>query len=373
MLFGLPGIYYNGTITIRHQIKNSSAWEYRGPNGCGNDDNDEKEYTYPALFVAAPRGNRADVNPFHWNLYGFQPADQTNQSSGYLDVYQRWVQIRSSDFALPLTSYGGSFSYDGSDALYRNSDATNEHSITRVYWDTKITDWDDDKFSASAEYTNVPPIPHNAYVPYSTRYQARNSQYFTLSDVCAYNQTTNSKLGPLRHSVIPKGNDYFNTTTPTLWLSKGAKAEMKDIGAKSMTFSLEQSVKSGLAYMSERHAICGKHKDLPFIMSLVFERSYIREIRTRDYSVDWMMDLDISIEFKGDIVSENSTRITGRQNGDVVFERTYETPSPTGIGGPRGPGGSGGSASSAISLMELSGLATWLLAVFSMTLLVFVV
>ncbi|KAJ4312897.1 hypothetical protein N0V84_009707 [Fusarium piperis] len=369
MLFGLPGIYYNGIITIRHHIKNSSTWEFRGANGCGNDDDDEKEYTYPALFVAAPRGNSSDVNPFYWNLYGFQPADQTNQSRGpYLDVYQRWVQIRSSDFVLSKTSYGGSFTFDGSDALYRNSDSTNDQQTTRVYWDTKITDWDGDKFSASAEYTRVPPIPNNAYIPYRSRYDVRTSQYFTLSDVCAYNQTTGSASGPLPPSVIPKGNDYLNTTTPTLWLNKGAKAEMKDIGSKSMTFSLEQTIKSAIPYMSERQAICGKREDSTFYMSTVFERSPFWEIRAYDkYDAYWSMDLDISIEFKGEIVSENSTKITGRQNGDVTFGRVYATPRPTG-----GPGGSGGSASSAISLTELSGVATWVLTMFSMALLVFV-
>jgi hypothetical protein len=368
MLFGLPGIYYNGTITVRHRIKNSTVWELKGANGCGNDDDDEKKYTYPALFVAAPRGNSSDVNPFHWNLYGFQPADQTNQSRGpYLDVYQRWVQIRSSDFILSRTSYGGSFAFDGSDALYRNSDSTDEQQTTRVYWDTKITDWDNDKFSASAEYTNVPPIPDNAYVPYNDRYDVRFSQYFTLSDVCAYNQTTGAGalFQPLPPSRIPKGNDYLNTTTPTFWLSKGAKAEMKDIGANSMTFSLKHTIKSAYPYISDRQAICGKNEDLTFVMSEVFERSYFREMLTyEDYDAVWTMDLDISIEFKGEIVSENSTRITGRQDGDVLFARVYATPRPS--------GSSGGSTSSAISFTELSSVATWVVVVFSMTLLVFV-
>lgn len=39
-LYGLPGLYYNGAITIRHELSSNTAWAI----GCNNDDEETKIY-----------------------------------------------------------------------------------------------------------------------------------------------------------------------------------------------------------------------------------------------------------------------------------------------------------------------------------------
>ncbi|KAJ3541797.1 hypothetical protein NM208_g4428 [Fusarium decemcellulare] len=365
MLYGLPGIYYNGTITVRHEIKESTAWNDKGASACGNNDEAAKTYKYPALFLAAPRGNASDTNPFHWVLYGFQPEDQTTVQPGpqvpYLDVLQRWIQIRSSDFVLSGTSYGGAWTFRGQDALYRNSDATDMHQQTRVYWETNITDWKDDQFSARAVYTQLPPPPDLIIVKDGD--EKRNSQYVTLSNVCAWNQTNHlENLYPLPRSEIPNDDDFVNTTTPTLWLTRGATAEMKDIGAESMTFSLNHTLQSARVYAGQRKAACGKGDE---VSGEVFERSVFQDLYPyREFDDNWKLEVSIDLSFEGDIVSENSTSVTGRDNGDVVFKAAYETPKPS--------EGSTGSSSSGSSLTETLGAVIWTVTLLTVTLIAYV-
>lgn len=335
MLYGLPGVYYNGSLTIRHHITNSTSWDEKGPGGCGNEDNSPKTYEYPALFLAAKKGNSSDTNPFHWVLYGFQPADQIiGIDYPFLDVLQRWVQIRSSDFVISGTSYAGSWGgprgFNGPNALYRNSDASNVHLMTRVYWKTEITDMADTHFSARAEFDNLPPQLWEDTTDRETVYA---SQYLTLSDVCAYNKTTMLSTFPVPISQIPKGNSYLNTTTPTIWLSTGATAEMRDVGADEMSFSLNGSASMTTGWVMERKAQCINTETAPNLdgySKVPFERSYPWKLHTyEEYDKLLQLSVSISLSFKGSIVSENSTRVTGIEGGDLVFEAGYETPTPS--------------------------------------------
>ncbi|KAM5354888.1 hypothetical protein ACJ41O_001534 [Fusarium nematophilum] len=369
MLYGIPGLYYNGTLTVRHRIAENTAWDNRGSGSCGNNDDSAKTYRYPALFLAAPRGNTSDTNPFHWVLYGFQPADETvGVHAPYLDIHQRWVQIRSSDFVLSKTSYGGSYAYQHSDALYRNSDATNTHQNTTVYWPTNITDWDTDSFSARAVYRRKPPLAYGE--SYYGRIDVRTSQYVTLSDVCAYNQTTNLDSVAIPPSEFPKDNDYRNTTTPTVWLELGASAEMENVGANSMTFSLNDSLQLVSGYFSEGHALCAEGDNSTTDRAerhTVFEHGYFWDASNTEYlGVPWNLTVSISLSFEGDLVSENSTKITGRENGDVVFEATYETPTPSSNSNQNNDSGA------SVSMHSCIGVVAWTTAVFTASLLAFV-
>src|ERR1700712_392502 len=69
-LFELPGLYYNGTITLTHQLTQNSAWDAEALSTstgtkCDNDDRSQKTYQYPALFFVGPNGNTSDTNPIH--------------------------------------------------------------------------------------------------------------------------------------------------------------------------------------------------------------------------------------------------------------------------------------------------------------------
>lgn len=325
MVYGLPGIYYNGTVTIRHEVTNSSVWNNVGSNICGMDDKSVKTYSYPALFLAAPRGNASDTNPFHWRLFGFQPADQTNGTHApYLDIFQRWVHIRSSDFVLSNTAYGGGWRYRGYQSRYWESDSTDNQWFTNVYWPTNITKWGDGEFSARAEYTrNSSKGSFSSYPEGVT-----SSNYVTLSNVCAHNQAIYGSENP--KSKIPKGNDYANTTTPTVWLQLGAKAEINNVGAESMSFTLNNTLGRAVPYISGRQAQCTNDEAGSY---LPFELSRFSPLEPNNDYQETQMAVKISLEFKGDIVSENSTKITGREDGDVVFQDGYVTPTPSSSSG----------------------------------------
>lgn len=81
----LPGMYYNGTVTVTHKLEDSSMWLYEEPGRnpeenslwCTNNDRNTKTYQYPALIFVGNPGNDSDTNPIFWILRGYQPANQT--------------------------------------------------------------------------------------------------------------------------------------------------------------------------------------------------------------------------------------------------------------------------------------------------------
>jgi hypothetical protein len=101
--------------------------------------------------VAEGTGNSSDTNPINWALRAFQPQEQTSEN--YLDLYERWIHIRSSDFVVTDTSlqsqYNGQYEYFA-------SDATGHHQETHVYWNTSVSKTEGNTCSASEEYVAQP-------------------------------------------------------------------------------------------------------------------------------------------------------------------------------------------------------------------------
>ncbi|CAG1994229.1 unnamed protein product [Fusarium graminearum] len=330
IVYGIPGLYYNGTLTVQHHITNSSSWLDKGPGACGMADDEPNTYKYPALFLVAPTGNKTDTNPFHWRLFGFQPADQTlGATESYIDIYQRWVHLRSSDFVVSGTPYGGTYFYDTSIGRYTLSDATNRHRNTTAFWSTKITNSDIESLSARAVYKTKPPSLD--FDPDTSRPEPASSQYITFSDVCAWNSDIASQeYKPLQRSNSSH-NDHINTTTPTVWLEPGAAAEMKGIGASKMTFTLQSSLDAAKPWMNLRQAYCGdgaKQGTQDYSIDDPFELGYFYYLTNDDELSDWRLNMSFSLSFEGSLVRENSTRINGTNKDGLVFEATYETPPP---------------------------------------------
>lgn len=332
--FGLPGIYYNGSITIRHHITKSTVWDEEledddPDSGCDNDDGSPKTYTYPALLLIAPAGNESDTNPMHWALRAFQPADQLKGTSdGFIDIAQRWVYIRSSDFIVrneTLRDPDNSVFWSLLDT-WRDSDATRLNQDTRVYWPTNITSGSDGVYAARAEYAQTPPGMRALDYRLSSRiYGKHTSQFVTLSDVCVRNQVRNSITSSpegMPSSHIDNGEESRRTSTPTVWLTKGATAELLNMGAASMTMTLNNSLDATVPLSGGREAGCPGSDPDPF------EMGHFGLVHSKDdTSADpkpWTVTLSISVSFQGSIVRENSTSIDGFENGKLVFGETYD-------------------------------------------------
>ena len=346
--FGLPGLYYNGTLTIRHLLDDNTAWEdaEQVVNYCDNDDRKAKTYEYPAMLLIAPTANESDTNPFHWVLRGHQPAYDYN-GLGNVDFWQRWVYIRSSDFVLSNRTTLFSTDYDV-DRL-EDMDATEMNRETRVYWKTEVTsneDKNENTFSARAEYVEPPPmidLEDDAYrnMP-SWLPGKRTSGYVTLSDICAYDQykvddydheeeiediRVASTGGNSRRRQHQRREEQSLTgSSPTLWLEKGVEVEMEDIGAQEMTWSFNTTMTKTIPWIGTREGGCRTNG----VENEGFEwgdfyplQSYNNREDGPGYIVPWNITVKFSLSFSGSLVSENSTSIQGEKDGKLIFERDY--------------------------------------------------
>jgi hypothetical protein len=244
----------------------------------------------------------------------------------YLDIHERWIHLRSSDYVVTDNSteayYFGQYEYYA-------SDETGIHRETHTYWDTTVSPGSDDTYSVVAEYVSTPseiPLGHNSYATLPKGAGPRSSQYITLSDVCYYDQEgwqTSTHLTP--PSYIPKGNDYIWTTTPTVFLGLGAKANMSGIGANSMQFVMRSTIANALAFVSPVQASCD---DEMYTYNTRFSSNFdaMHWTEASEYSPGnlWNMTVDVQIVFQGDMVSENSTKIMGFENGTPIFEEQIE-------------------------------------------------
>lgn len=293
-LYGLPGLYYNGTITVRHQVSYNPAWSI----GCNNNDEEPKTYRYPALLLVGPTGNSSDTNPIHWSLYGYEPADEAQGlGSLFVDTLQRWVFVRSSDF---VVTGSGCRNFDS--GIYARTDATEHHQLTRVYWQTNVTETGSSTFSANAVLTHMPPTIDELRTVHFDSYEDEHthpSQYITLSDVCSFDTSNRS---------LP------NTTTPTLWITKGATVDMKDIGLESMTLTLNNSINNSICFLSDRVPSCESSRG--FEWGPFFAQADLDSAR-------WNISVSITLEFEGTLVQENSTRINGSKDGKPEFNTVY--------------------------------------------------
>lgn len=327
-LYELPGLYYNGTLTITHKLTQNSAWDTislakPGAETCANNDETQKTYEYPALFFIGPKGNDSDTNPVHWALRAYQPTDQMTGSQ-YLDVSQRWVHIRSSDFVVTDGSLKSSIF---GQYQYFASDATRMHRETRVYWDTAVTATGGDTYSATASYVAQPSevgLNDLSYGLLDEGTGPRSSQYVTLSDVCYYGQEMYAASDvSVPRSKIPKDNQYLWDTRPAVMLPLGAEASITEIGAKSMSLTMNTTVSSQLAFVNPDEATCSA----PTYGWLSYENTMyaLQWSKARwSHSNLWNISASIDISFKGDMVTENSTTIKGLEDGQLVFAETYE-------------------------------------------------
>ncbi|KAM0327510.1 hypothetical protein ACHAQA_005798 [Verticillium albo-atrum] len=339
--FGLPGLYYNGTLTIRHHITHNSAWDDEdGPiDLCDNDDRSPKTYTYPALVLIAPTGNESDTNPMHWVLRGFQPAHEYNAlPAGEVDFKQRWVYIRSSDFVITnyTQEYDTVFSPYRTNR-YRESDATKLRQTTRVYWPTNVTSEGNNVFSAHAEYAEAPPIlSKDDYTGFYPRLGKHTSQYVTLRSVCRLNQKGIEDEDDIesvrgtggisdRRQIEDKfdenGERIWYSSNPTFWLDKGMAVEMAGIGADQMTLTLNNTLKESTAWIGQRDGGCSPDESEPF----EFSEFYPAQSSNHEGSGlrPWNVTVSLSMSFEGSIVRENSTTIDGSEAGKLLFGAGY--------------------------------------------------
>jgi hypothetical protein len=329
-IYELPGLYYNGTITVTHQLTSNPAWTAeatttRAGEKCRNNDHETKTYEYPALFFVGPNGNSSDTNPIFWALRGFQPPDQQLNGPS-LDVYQRWVHIRSSDFVVTDTSLEAQFF---GQYQYFDSDETRAHQQTRVYWDTNVTTSDSKTYTASATYVNAPPeigLQSLAFGSPPDGAKPRSSQYVTLSDVCYYDyELWMSSHGFVQSSYIPKGNNNLWATTPTLFLSTGSTAQISNIGSDTLTFSLNSTLSNTIAFASNSESTCAFSASSPrtaFMRS--FNLLHWRESEETTKQYLWNISATVGLSFQGTIVAENSTKINGSSGGVPTFAENYE-------------------------------------------------
>lgn len=334
--FGLPGLYYNGTLTIRHHITDNPVWDEEVEDliveseftNCQNDDRAVKTYKYPALLLIAPIGNESDTNPFHWQLKGYQPADQVRGelSADFLDFDQRWVHIRSSDF-VPTNESVSDYSLRWpARLLWRDADATQLNQATRVYWPTNVTAESDGVYSSSARYARAPPvIDEDDYQLPLQGFGRHTSQYVTLSDVCVWNQAGESRIGSekgLPRSEITVGKWNYATTTPTVWLDTGATAEMKGIGSTAIRMTVNNTLERTVPLSGKREGGCST--------TGVFELGEFGGVHSSDDEDDppkpWNLTLSVTLSFEGEIVQENSTSIDGLEDGKLVFGKGYVKP-----------------------------------------------
>lgn len=331
--FGLPGLYYNGTLTIRHHITANTAWSEEIENepkfsfiNCQNDDRSVKTYSYPAHLLIAPTYNDSDTNPFHWQLRAYDPRYWNYLNGNIRDFEQRWVYIRSSDFATNETMGDYSEAWPIFNP-YRHSDATQLNRGTRVYWQTNVTSEGGGIYASSAEYSQAPPVidRDDFELPPSRFLGRHSSQYVTLSDVCVWNQVTEDSHGntdTLRRSEISVVEHGIGTTSPTLWLTTGAAAAISGIGSYSAKMSLNNSLEKTVPLSGGRIGGCGETDH--------FELSHFGPIYSEDeeesaFPRPWNLTLNIALSFEGSIIEENSTGIDGMDDGKLLFASGYDS------------------------------------------------
>jgi hypothetical protein len=319
----LPGLYYNGTLTVTHHLTDNSAWALERPEQsdlyqCHNNDRAIKEYEYPSIFFVGPTGNESDTNPIFWILRGYQPANQTQYSDdAYLDVWQRWIHLRSSDFQVT----NGTKRYQEADIASLGQ----EEGRTRVYWSTNITDVGNNTFSARAVYEEEPvlrDVDVNTDEELSSGI-VRTSQYVTLSDVCIFRQgLSESAPGLAPPSLITEASPEYegDVTAPTIWLPKGITAEMEGIGASSLSFRL-RNTSFGLVtpLVSQEFSSCWPDVREHFEASDFYPLYSI----LKDAAV-WNLTGSLSLTFQGRLVPDITTYINGTEDGKPIFEKTYE-------------------------------------------------
>ena len=340
-LYALPGLYYNGTLTVTHRVSDNSAYAmealddglelgsaFTNDSRCPSDDCAEKTYKYPALFHVGPRGNNEDPNPLHWSLTGFQHSSVP----GYVDLLQRVVHVRSSDFFVerPFRLFDYWDEANANDRTFPRQEIRDEN--TTAYWTTSVVKAKNGKFySAHATYDHQTPN-NTAGGGYA------KSQYITLSETCKLGFTTNNDR--LEAPLDPDGEDdesrtYNTTALPTVWLQPaGTEITIDGIGSDKLTLELTTDVEDReeimLAWSSVRRADCEGllpyENDFQLAYPVAVLDSDGDSVVSDDQDSVWSLKLSVlKLTFEGSLVRENSTEITGlADDGRMQFAEGYD-------------------------------------------------
>jgi len=327
-LYELPGLYYNGTITIVHQLDYNSARNKTSAataNGqrCENSDDSRKEYKYPALFTVGPPGNQSDTNPIFWSLRGLEPAEANrNQET---NPFKTWVHLRSADFVVTSNQYNNIVGQDA----YKSSDATGRFSDTSVYWNTTVTSSSGSGsgpvYAAIANYIAQPPEDKlylgQSYGP-PVGGRPRSSQFVTLSDVCYLRHIGWHGSVSIPPSYIPSGNRNLWTTTPTLFLEPGASATVDGIGSNTLQFNLNYGFPKRLPFVGQDLSRCqyndgNRFKDTFMLLADADSSQSGGE-------AFWILRGTVELRFEGTLVADKSTIINGSRNGVPTFNASYQ-------------------------------------------------
>jgi hypothetical protein len=344
----MPGLYYNGTLTVTHRISQNSAWtveslldegydlpyNWTDNRQCSKDERDEKTYEYPALFHVGPRGNAEDLNPLHWSLKGFEPTD-----GPYLDILQRLVHIRSSDFNLDRPKRKFAY-WEGTNADDPKWETETVNGT--AYWSTSLSEAKGGgSYSARSTYDHRVPTSGRTSLNWYPK-----SQYLTLTETCrlgfsSVNEEYDMRSDPDADEEEEEEEDdedsfvYDTSMRPTVWLEPGVVANIGGIGSDELTFSLDTEwTEPTTAFTGFRRAGCGSNqKDARMgYEAFLYYAGFIgmsKEASDGDVDVSWptaMWNLTLSakLEFKGSIVRENSTEIKGLSDGILQFAEDYD-------------------------------------------------
>lgn len=310
-LYELPASYYNGTITVRHQVTANSARDNAANadsgSGCPARDSTERTYDYPALFTIGSNLNASDTNPIFWNLRGFPIPDRYGSTPNQIDVIFDWIHIRSADIATAFSE-----SADVSSSYPRK---------TQTYWSTKVSGSGPSSWTANASYTVQPQqeSPHLVSAPTSPVSVLRSSNYITLSDVCDYHQQIYWSDGtPGPQSPIPQDTT-DDVTTPTLFLDIGAEAGIQGIGSNMLNFTMNGGVNRQVVSVGSDYSCQGTSNTAYY--TTLQPMQYWEEDRSSPADQNmWNLSATVTLEFSGALVEENSTKILDNSTDVPIWD-----------------------------------------------------
>ena len=352
-IYELPASYYNGTITVRHNVTMNPARDYAANastgSGCPTRDSTAHTYYYPALFTIGSNLNTSDTNPVYWNLRGFPIPDKYGTTPNQIDVIFEWIHVRSADFVTAFSEYA-----DVSSSF---------PSKTHTYWQTNVSSSGPSSWTANASYTDQPQVeqgnPSSSSVSSSSSYIKRSSNYITLSDVCDYRQQidgTDGKPGP--QSRIPQDN-YEDVTIPTIYFNLGAKAGIEGIGSDSLRFVMSGDVTQQVVGVGSDYS-CEGSNNIPYYQTLQPMQYFYASQAGQSL---WNLSATVSLDFQGSLVHENSTNILANSTDLPVWDiqsKASKTSTGSGVRS-TAKATSGVRATAIITKQAMSGVAAMLL------------
>lgn len=318
-LYELPGSYYNGTITIKHQLSDNSARDLAaikpsssGSIRCPADDASVKTYSIPALFTIGSNLNASDTNPVFWSLRGFPMPEQYGVRPNQIDVSFDLTHLRSSDFVATNHSE------------WKTTDVTSKFPHQpHTYWTTSLSSTGPSTWSANATYTSQPALERGSSAHNPDYSSVRSSNYITLYDVCSYGETVYySDDGFPPSSPWPLGNTDTWTSTPTIFFDLGAQISITGIGSPNLTLNLTNTaVNRQVVSVSSESGSCssygGSSTTPPYYFKGLESYQWRDAYATNEKRHMWNVSAVVELGFEGTLVVVNSTRIVPEGNRPV--------------------------------------------------------